>query len=297
MALSSIVRMPVPAILPPAIRLTSLTGSQRYPHSSALFCTVKHSNLSLHGSRKSKAGLSVRSSKSKKQPSPDESLLRVLESEISKAAVEESDGYTVVNSSSVSSTPCLDEQVPKNLPFKIQDNPGQQMIMLTREYKGETINVEVYTPAEDEDEDEDEDEYEDEDENEEEEVEEAKSHKGEDEDEDDSVDDYESRIPLAVKVSKKSGPSLEFGCTADLDGFEIDYLSIKDPENAQEDDIAYQGPKFSDLAEDLQDALYKYLEIRGFNDNTARFLHDYMTSKDRKEYTIWLKRLKKFVEE
>lgn len=52
-----------------------------------------------------------------------------------------------------------------------------------------------------------------------------------------------------------------------------------------------------DLAEDLQDALYKYLEIRGFNDNTARFLHDYMTSKDRKEYTIWLKRLKKFVEE
>ncbi|XP_058207163.1 uncharacterized protein At2g39795, mitochondrial-like [Rhododendron vialii] len=285
MALSSIVRMPVSAILPPAIQRT---GSQRYPHSSALFCTVKHSNLSLHGSRKSKAGLSVRSSKSKKQPSPDESLLRVLESEISKAAVEESDGYTVVNSSS-------DEQVPKNLPFKIQDNPGQQMILLTREYKGETINVEVYTPAEDEDEDEDEDEYEDEDENEEEEVEEAKSHKGEDED--DSVDDYESRIPLAVKVSKKSGPSLEFGCTADPDGFEIDYLSIKDPENAQEDDIAYQGPKFSDLAEDLQDALYKYLEIRGFNDNTARFLHDYMTSKDRKEYTIWLKRLKKFVEE
>lgn len=121
------------------------------------------------------------------------------------------------------------------------------MILLTREYKGETINVEVYTPAEDEDKDEDEDEYEDEDENEEEEeeVEEAKSHKDENEDEDDSVDDYESRIPLAVKVSKKSRPSLEFGCTADLDGFEIDYLSIKDPENAQEDDIAYQGPKFS----------------------------------------------------
>lgn len=169
------------------------------------------------------------------------------------------------------------------------------MILLTREYKGESISVEVYTPDEDDDEDDDED-------FDEEDGEEGESHEGkdeddEDEDEDEDEDYYESTISLAVKVSKKSGPILEFSGTAYPDELKLDYVSLKDPENPQkDDDIAYLGPKLSELDEDLLEALYKYLEIRGLNNDTAGFLHDYMTRKDRKEYTLWLRKLKKFIE-
>lgn len=116
------------------------------------------------------------------------------------------------------------------------------MILLTREYKGETINVEVYTP--DEDDDEDDDEVDDE-----EDEEEGESHEGKDEDDEDEDEDedyYESTVSLAVEVSKKSGPILEFSCTAYPDELKLDYVSIKDPENPQkDDDIAYLGPKLT----------------------------------------------------
>lgn len=68
-------------------------------------------------------------------------------------------------------------------------------------------------------------------------------------DEDDNDDAQEpeqgtqTSIPLIVRVSKKNGPSLEFGCTAYADEIAIDTLSIKDPEGS-EDQIAYEGPDF-----------------------------------------------------
>lgn len=72
---------------------------------------------------------------------------------------------------------------------------------------------------------------------------------GEEENEKDEDDDQEqeigtqSCIPMVVRVSKKNGPSLEFGCTAYADEIAIDTLSIKDPESS-EDQIAYEGPDF-----------------------------------------------------
>ncbi|GFQ07852.1 uncharacterized protein at2g39795 mitochondrial [Phtheirospermum japonicum] len=63
-----------------------------------------------------------------------------------------------------------------------------------------------------------------------------------------------SSLPLVVRVSKRSGPSLEFGCTAYADEIAIDSLSIKDPETS-EDQIAYEGPDFGDLDENLQKAI------------------------------------------
>lgn len=53
---------------------------------------------------------------------------------------------------------------------------------------------------------------------------------------------------------------------------------------------------FRDLDENLQKAFHKYLEIRGIKPSTTNFLHEYMINKDSREYLVWLKNLKKFVE-
>lgn len=189
----------------------------------------------------------------------DENLLRVIESEIKSA--EESDDYD------------RDEEVPDGFPFELVDNPGEQTITLKRKYNDETITVDVQMPTTGEE--------------------------GEDEDGDNDDDDTErgslTSIPLVVNISKKNGVCLEFGCTAFPDEVAIDSLLIKEP-NRSEDQIAYQGPEFSDLDENLQKAFHKYLEIRGIKPSTTNFLHEYMISKDAKEYLMWLKNLKSFFE-
>uniref|UniRef100_A0A803N517 Mitochondrial glycoprotein n=1 Tax=Chenopodium quinoa TaxID=63459 RepID=A0A803N517_CHEQI len=103
-----------------------------------------------------------------------------------------------------------------------------------------------------------------------------------------------SSVPLLVTVTKKDGSSLEFDCTAYPDEISINSLSLKNPET--EDQLAYEGPDFLDLDENLQKAFHKYLEIRGIKPSTTNFLHEYMIEKDNKEYLRWLKDVKKFVE-
>lgn len=219
---------------------------------SALLPALNHTHLSpfpklLHYS----------SSPNPKKPSSDDKLIRVIESEIQCA--KDSDDLDVA------------EEIPDGFCFKIQDNPGQQTIALTREYHGETINVEVFMPD-------------------------LLTGEDEDEDEDDTDKDTPTHIPLTVSVSKKEdGPFLEFTCHAYRDEITIDNLFIKDQQNSQ-DRISYEGPDFSDLDESLQKALHKYLEIRGINTTTTTFLHDYMLNKDGREYVVWLNNLKQFVE-
>ncbi|KAI9116119.1 hypothetical protein K1719_013049 [Acacia pycnantha] len=162
------------------------------------------------------------------------------------------------------------EEVPNDFPFSIEDNPGERTILLKRQYEDETITVQVDIPnvgAE--------------------EGEEAGD--GEDENRD------ESSIPLVVNISKSNGVTLEFGVTAFPDEISIDSLSIKQSEES-EDQLAYEGPEFHDLDENLQKAFHKYLEIRGIKPSTTNFMHEYMVNKDSKEYSIWLKNLKKFIE-
>lgn len=69
---------------------------------------------------------------------------------------------------------------------------------------------------------------------------------GENEDnrgDDDSENPSQSCVPLVVSVSKTGGPFLEFSCMAYPDEIVIDSMSVKNPENA-EDQIAYEGPDF-----------------------------------------------------
>ncbi|XP_054784782.1 uncharacterized protein At2g39795, mitochondrial [Prosopis cineraria] len=188
--------------------------------------------------------------------SADENLLRVLDTEIQCAEEEDHEM----------------EDVPNDFPFSIEDNPGERTVFLKRQYEDETITVQVDVPNVAAEEDEDEDEGGDQEENRD-----------------------ESSIPLVVNISKRSGVTLEFGITAFPDEISIDSLSIKQSEES-EDQLAYEGPEFHDLDENLQKAFHKYLEIRGIKPSTTNFLHEYMVNKDSKEYSMWLKNLRKFIE-
>ncbi|KAL5227130.1 hypothetical protein ABZP36_015395 [Zizania latifolia] len=203
------------------------------------------------------------------RPSSDGELLRIVDSEIKYA--EECDDHDRV------------EEIPDNFPFKISDDEGMSLITLTRTYQGEKIKVLVSMPSlvtGDEPDHENE------------------ANKGSDEDnqEDEAQEPHKSSIPLTVVVSKGDGPSLEFTCTAYPDEVLIDTLSVMQPSRDREEDeiIAYEGPDFNDLDENLQKAFHKYLELRGITPMTTNFLHNYMINKDSREYLLWLRKLKDF---
>ncbi|XP_022947778.1 uncharacterized protein At2g39795, mitochondrial-like isoform X1 [Cucurbita moschata] len=258
MALNSIFRRASSLVLPLAVR--SIATPRSFHHAISAAITVGKRNLSQDLNR-SFFLPSLRSySAASESNKADVSLLNVLESEIQCA--EEDDQNSQV------------DEIPEEFPFKIQDNPGERTISLSRKYEDEIIKVEVDMPnvaAEDEDEDNDE---------------------GGDNDEQTRE---ESSIPLVVSISKESGECLEFGVTAFPDEISIDHLSIKKADGS-EDQLAYEGPEFQDLDENLQKAFHKYLEIRGIKPSTTNFLHEYMVNKDSREYSMWLKNLKNFVE-
>ncbi|KAK0585054.1 hypothetical protein LWI29_022800 [Acer saccharum] len=164
-----------------------------------------------------------------------------------------------------------EKHIPDGFPFEFQDNPGERTILLTRKYQDEIIKVEVDMPNVDDEEDEDEDEV------------------------DNERKEINDSIPLVVSITKGSGTCLEFGVTALPDDIQIDHLSMKRPENS-EDQLAYDGPDFTELDENLQKAFHKYLENRGIKPSTTNFLLEYMINKDSKEYLHWLNNLKKFIE-
>ncbi|KAJ8768825.1 hypothetical protein K2173_023729 [Erythroxylum novogranatense] len=140
--------------------------------------------------------------------------------------------------------------VPDGFPSEIEDIPRERTILLKRKYLDETIKVEVDMPNV--------------------EVEEGN--------EDD--DNTESNAPTYSKF-------LEIGVTAFPDEISIDSLTIKDS-SISEDQLAYEGHDFNDLDENLLKAFHKYLEIRGIKPSTTKFLLEYMTEKDNREYLKWL---------
>ncbi|CAK7325751.1 unnamed protein product [Dovyalis caffra] len=258
MSFTAILRKSASIVAPLASRLVRV-GQRGYHF--ALFSSLNHQVSLPHKNPSSVAPFLFRFCSAAivtQRPSSTESLVRVLESEIKIA--QETDDHDLV------------EELPKDFPFKIDDNVGQQTVILTREYEDELVKVEVHMPD---------------------------LVTGEDNDVRDDNDDKEqsmqSTIPLVVTVSKKSGTCLEFDCVAYADEIAIDSMSIKVPETS-EDQMAYDGPNFHDLDENLKKGFHKYLEIRGIKASTTNFLHQYMINKDSREYEGWLNNLKQFIE-
>ncbi|KAJ7960167.1 Mitochondrial glycoprotein [Quillaja saponaria] len=256
MAFTSILRKSTSGLAPMAV---SLVKRQRNYH-AAFFTAINQTNL-ISGNYSLNPYVqtfqySYLALRKKKMKTPDETLSRVIESEIKYSQGEEED-----------------DSAESEFPFEVEDNPGRQLLTVKRTYKGEEIRVEVHKHDYDYDYD-----YED-----------------EDEDDGDSARGRQSGIPLVVNVSKKDGPCMEFSCTAYPNEITLYAVAIIDPEFA-EDEFAYEGPNFNDLDENLQKAFHKYLEIRGIKPCITSFLHEYMIDKDRREYLLWLKKVKKFIE-
>ncbi|KAL5226677.1 hypothetical protein ABZP36_014942 [Zizania latifolia] len=181
------------------------------------------------------------------------------------------------------------EPLPENFPFEILDEEGMSVVVLKRDYKDENIEVIVSMlnleagPEFDGEEEEDEGKNS------------SKDDEDEDEDEDESAGD--SSISLKVVVSKDSGPKLEFTCTAFREEITIDDMLIVESTTATEveEKFPYEGPEFTELPVNVQKGLFKYLEQRGITLPTTNYMHDYMVTKQTKEYVGWMTKLKDFV--
>lgn len=85
-----------------------------------------------------------------------------------------------------------------------------------------------------------------------------------------------------------------FSVTA-ITNFEDAQIALSDsPEAAAQRDLKYSGPEFSNLAEELQEAVNQYLVSRGVDQGLAEFILAYSGVKENNEYLDWLENFKKF---
>ncbi|XBI24538.1 hypothetical protein VPH35_049625 [Triticum aestivum] len=123
----------------------------------------------------------------------------------------------------------------------------------------------------------------------------------------------EDGLPLTVTVSKRDGSSMQFSCNAYHDEIIIDTVFVKQrPLGAEEGDInAYDEAYLrhfdlslvnsschvvcSDMDKNLQEGLHKYLDVRGITPNNIKLIHEYIISKERQLYEIWLAMLRHFI--
>ena len=116
--------------------------------------------------------------------------------------------------------------LPKNFPFTVIDNPGDQTITLKRQYGSENIEITVFM-----------------------EVSEGEEGGDQDKEGDDATGDEEesqnlSNISLVVTIDKGQGKALEFCCSLGPDEVNIDSLTLKTPD-VSDDQSPYEGPEFT----------------------------------------------------
>jgi complement component 1 Q subcomponent-binding protein len=122
--------------------------------------------------------------------------------------------------------------------------------------------------------------------------------------EEEGEDGQDNPIQVAIIIEKGSGPALEIDASAQGDAFYIDNVSLVESAELAKDQTAegdwvrrgnYGGPVFNDLDEGLVESFHKFIETRGFNQELAEFMADYVVHKEQKEYTAWLEKVGKFV--
>lgn len=106
---------------------------------------------------------------------------------------------------------------------------------------------------------------------------------------------------VIVKNNKATGFDLSLSLIdssfsiAAITNFANAEIALSDsPESAAQRDLKYSGPEFTNLAEELQEALNEYLHSRGINNSLAEFILAYSGVKENNEYLDWLENLKNF---
>ncbi|KAE8788924.1 mitochondrial glycoprotein [Hordeum vulgare] len=175
------------------------------------------------------------------------------------------------------------EPTPEDFPFEMVDEEGMSVVILKRDYKDEKIEVIVSMPNMEGDPEFDEDDEAD-----------GEDAAKDDDDEDEGGED--SSLAMKVIVSKGSGPNLEFTCTAFREEITIDDMMIAEKTEPDAEKFPFEGPEFTELPPNVQKGLFKFLEVRGVTLTTTNFMHDYMITKQTKEYVRWMTKLKGLVQ-
>lgn len=119
----------------------------------------------------------------------------------------------------------------------------------------------------------------------------------------DETEDEEEEDAVAFRFRTtvtKAGRSMIFGCVSDEGEVKIESLVVREGEEQEEpegqySDKLYQGPEFSELAEDLQESITVYLQEEcGVDGDFAAFVSMYADYKEQTEYINWLKTLESF---
>ncbi|KAK9068887.1 hypothetical protein SSX86_013003 [Deinandra increscens subsp. villosa] len=188
MAFTSVLRRSASSLTPLAGRL--LSGQRNFHHHSggAFSVAMNHTDHKIISNNFPRYCSSA-NSPVLKRPSSDDSLVKVLESEIkcSEESFEQDEDIPYI---------------PKEFPFQLDDIPGMKTVTLTREYEGETIKIEVepsdlvivYSSTDE-----------------------------------DTEKDESSSLSMVVKVTKTDGPSLKFTITAHPGEIEIDNFWVNIP--------------------------------------------------------------------
>ncbi|KAJ3216546.1 Mitochondrial acidic protein mam33 [Dinochytrium kinnereticum] len=175
----------------------------------------------------------------------------------------------------------LEEFKEKNI-FKIEDKIGEKEISLVRTFGNEKITAIFSTDAL------------------------SESYEMEEEDMD---DDSKFPINVTILIEKKAGAedtgAMEISAIAQDKAFMVESVTFCKSSSLINDQTAegdwqrrgrYGGPVFTDLDDDLQDLFHNFLKERGFDEELAAFIPEYIVHKEQSEYTEWLRRVSEWVE-
>lgn len=195
-----------------------------------------------------------------------------------------------------------------NGPFSVTDVQGTDEVILERKFGNETIKI-TFSVSDMNNMDAEETSFEDE---------EGADSSGTNEpvsttttaeeegEEDEDSDGASFPVRCHITIQKDGAPQVLSLDTTTQDGiFIIDNMTLYATSQLALDDSAeadwkrretYMGPPFSNLDEDLQILMERYLEERGVNTSLALFVPDYVDYKEAREYTDWLANLEKFIQ-
>ncbi|KAI0123727.1 mitochondrial glycoprotein [Xylariales sp. AK1849] len=196
----------------------------------------------------------------------------------------------------------------ENSPFELVDTPGKEDVVLKRKFGNETITVTFsisdladYDP----------DVYNEDDAISDQEYDTPETQRAAEAEGEEALDgeegDSEAAVPcrMNVVVEKDGRGALNIEALAQEGQIMVEnFYYYKDAklahsetaEIAHQAQDAYPGPPFASLDEDLQILVERYLEERGVTQALAVFVPDYLDTKEQKEYQIWLKQVKTFID-
>lgn len=186
----------------------------------------------------------------------------------------------------------------KNGPFTVTDVEGNDEVVLERKFGNETIRI-TFSVSDMNNMDESEPETFDD-------AEDASASTADEAGEVEEEDNASFPVRCHVTIQKDGAESVLSLDTFTQDGIFVIETMVLYPSielatgNSAEYDWQrrekYMGPPFSNLDEDLQILMERFLEERGINTSLALFVPDYVDYKEGREYETWLQSLQKFVD-